>query len=359
MLTSCATTVSFTSLIPAQVNMTGYETIAVAGTKEYKGAVYPLFPSKTVELQIDSQYPVPSYVRDFNAKSTRGMYEKAASYTGEAFADSLNKGFFKIVGPKATDGFIAGAKALGTTVRATLLKNSIDAIITSSVDVQTYREYITCEKTIDQDGWETYKYYLHQQAELTVSYLAQDVETTAALDKDTYTKKYDNYGDLIGTLKRKTGEKDVWVKGYDFSREPVDIFRDMIDSVSSVFYKRFTPYQTVTSISLKSSKSDALKTAADLVKNQQYKAALEIYANEWNAYGDVNAAYNAIIMTAATKGFAQAIELADMLVGETRNADIIALKNQFINIYGKDTAARNQLSGEKAKLAPETELVGF
>lgn len=361
-LTGCSTLVGINTLVPSQVDLTGYKTIAVASVNpyeyawRYRTAAYP-------DISYDkSVVPTPSQLTQFlNFIDWSVPYEDTAEYITKIVETSLDQGIYTIVNSSATDRII-NRTAKAYTVRQALLDNGVDALVTGKITDQSYRTYITAEvKTDAATNKNTYYYYLNSSGSLRYEYIVQDVETLAVLDNYSFIQSlpyYETDTVLIGYLK----PDETFVFSDKFTNSTVDFtakFRTMADSFGTTIKKRLTPYYTSSSIYLVSNKAKdaSLEVAYGYADNGMYADACMIFEDHWEKYSDYVSGYNTSVLYFVTGRPVQAIDLANTVYRGTGEKDALKLYKKLTSLYERNKAAENQIYGEKGSYTSTQDVI--
>lgn len=361
-LTGCSTLVGIRTLIPSQVDLTGYKTIAVKSVNaydygwSYRSTAYPeiMYDKKTI--------PTPTALtRALNAMNWTIPYEDTASYLTGVVEDALDQGIYTIIDSTITDRVVRKT-AQSYTVRQALLDMDVDALVTGKVTEQTYKTYITATvKTDPVTHKNTYNYYLHRNGTLRYEYVVQDVETLAIIDTYSFSENstfYEMDSILIGTL----NPDGIFVFSDSFVYNATDFvqkFRSMASSFGSTIKKRLTPYYTKSNLSLVSNKTkdESLKIAYDYVDNGMYYDACSIFEEHWNLYSDYVSGYNTAILYYATGRQVQGIELANAVYKATGEKNALNLYKKLSGMYIKNQTAISQITGEKGTSSSSKEVI--
>ena len=210
--------------------------------------------------------------------------------------------------------------------------------VTSSIDNLFYDEYIEPKKVKNAEGKEIVAYYLNQRASLTMTYMIQDVMTTAIVGSDRLSDTYPvqqasvfaqwdpTYNSTLIATSDIDGKNFTMHKNGEYYSADV-IFSKMIQSFEEQLYASVSPSQKLYFLSLKndSAKSEEMKLANTFVKNGQYKEALAIYDKLYENTHLFEAGYNRIIITFATGEREKAADMAHKLWEDTLSADAMRL----------------------------------
>ncbi len=382
MVCSCSTTVALRTLVPAEVNVSGYKTVAVQSTQYNYSPASILWRNFFIPIRgnIDNAY-IKDLTRFTLFDGTTPT--KVSSYASEKLVKAIDKGFFTIKSPTLTDSLITVGKSTGS-VRQTLINNSVDALLTSSINYMEYDEYIYCEpvyatSTGESTGSTTsssdvsstsssstsseaiagYRFYLYQSAAISLTYSVVDVEDNVIIGNDTLTSSTGPIITQIGhTDSSMAFVSDMSYYEYDSA---TDLFSYLIDGFVSTITKRLTPHYVTTYFDFMSNKPkvDSLKEAYKLTDNGNYRTALDLFVAEYKRSGHVAAGYNAAILYYALGQYDDALLLAYDVYKTSGNSRALELYYDLKNVRDNQLAAAEQIdSNQKAKPA-SGELVGF
>ncbi len=362
--TSCYSTIGLRTLVPAEVNVAGYKTMAVQSTS-YSATVTdyirPFFPIP-IRGNIDDIYR--PYLNNIFTLFDSQTANQLTSYTSKNLAKAIDKGFFTVKGPELTDALILVGKSTGT-VRQTLLNNGVDALMTSNIGYMYYDEYITA-KPVYNDKTDTskvtgYNFYIVQNAAISLTYTVTDIEDNVYIANKTQSI---SSGDIMTKIGH-TDPNDIKVFIYDTPiydwYSSTEIFESLVDDFFSTVTNQLTPHYVITYIDLLANKpkADSIKDAYSYVDDGNYNVALEIFLKEYQASGHIPSGYNAAVLYYALGDYDEAFDLSWEVYNKSGNSNALELYYTLKNIKEKQDAAIAQINGTKSGTSSTDELIGF
>lgn len=359
-LTGCSTAISLRTLVPAEVNVSGYKTIAVQSTS------YNYSPSDLwwrnffipIKGNVDQRY-IDNLTQFTLFDGTTA--NSVTRYASNKLVKSIDKGFFDIKSPELTDSLITVGKNFGT-VRKTLMDNGIDALLTSNISYMNYDEYITSEPVYSKDGTNKvvgYRFYLTQSATIGLTYSVIDVDSNVVIGNDTLTRSCGPYSTLIG----HTNEAWEYVTDHRYFElaHASELFEDLIDDFASSITKKLTPHYETSYFEFMSNKPKvkSLEDAYKFVDDNNYKPALDMFVAEYRRSGHVASGYNAAVLYYALGQYDEAFSLALDVYETSGNSNALDLYYRLKSIRSNQEAAKNQIYGTEKSSSSSDELIGF
>jgi len=350
--TSCTTTIAINRLVPAQVDVSGYKTIAVRSTIDETHWKQPSFWNSYVPfVSVDQLYwqymSMRSYL-DFDASS---VITNAAS---DMITKAINTGFFTIAEPKLTDSLINVGNYNGN-LRQTLLDNHIDAVLTTKITNMNYDEYITAERdsytSVDKDGKKYYaiRFYLVQKYSMSISYTLSDVENNKIIASSVFNSDNKQVKTKIGQTINEKGEYKA--DSYTSIDSASYLLKSLINDFANKFRNELSPHYVTNYFDFMPNKPEvkSLKAAYDAVDNGNYQTALTLFSDEYARSGHVASGYNAAILYFAVGQYQKAYDLCNDLYKNHGSADALDLMNTLKAIESREKAAEKQIeSTEKS-----------
>ena len=350
--TSCTTTIAINRLVPAQVDVSGYKTIAVRSTIDETHWKQPSFYNSYIPfVSVDQLYwqymSMRSYL-DFDASS---VITNAAS---DMITKSINTGFFTIAEPKLTDSLVNVGNYNGN-LRQTLMDNHIDAVLTTRITAMNYDEYITAERdsyqSTDKDGKKYYaiRFYLVQKYSMSISYTLSDVENNKIIASSVFNSDNKQVKTKIGQTVNEKGEYKA--DSYTSIDSASYLLKSLINDFANKFRNELSPHYVTNYFDFMPNKPEvkSLKPAYDAVDNGNYQTALTIFSDEYARSGHVAAGYNAAILYFAVGQYQKAYDLCNDLYKNHGSADALDLMNTLKAIESREKAAEKQIeSTEKS-----------
>ena len=350
--TSSSTTIGISRLVPAQVDVSGYKTIAVRSTIDETHWKQPSFYNSYIPfVSVDQLYwqymSMRSYL-DFDASS---VITNAAS---DMITKSINTGFFTIAEPKLTDSLVNVGNYNGN-LRQTLMDNHIDAVLTTRITAMNYDEYITAERdsyqSTDKDGKKYYaiRFYLVQKYSMSISYTLSDVENNKIIASSVFNSDNKQVKTKIGQTVNEKGEYKA--DSYISIDSASSLLKSLINDFANKFRNELSPHYVTNYFDFMPNKPEvkSLKPAYDAVDNGNYQTALTIFSDEYARSGHVAAGYNAAILYFAVGQYQKAYDLCNDLYKNHGSADALDLMNTLKGIEAREKAAEKQIeSTEKS-----------
>ncbi len=361
-LTSCYSSIGISTLVPAKVDVSGYKTIAVRSTTDSTRWLSPSFWNSYVPARVEDRYRPYTKVWSMLDFNTSSRISRLASNT---IYSSINNGFFKVIGPDATDGLVSLGKSRGT-VRETLMKNDIDAILSTDISSIYYDEYITEEvssyESTDSSGskYHAKYFYLVQQYAIVISYTLTDVENNSIIATGMFTSEPETESTMIGRTINAAG--DYQEKTFKVSNAST-LLGNLVMDFSSKFRAELSPhYETIyfDFMPNKNPRIDSLEKAYDAVDDGNYSLALKLFEKEYSKSKALQAGYNAAILKFANGDYEGAYAIANEVYEHYGNSDVLQLIYKFRNIQDSQQRATEQInSDQKSAVNKVTELIGF
>ncbi len=356
----CSTSIALRTLVPAEVNVSGYKTIAVQST------AYNYSPSDLwwryffipIRGNVEERY-----INDlakfslFDASTSSNV----AKYASGNLVKAIDKGYFDIKSPNLTDSLITVGKSLGT-VRQTLMDNGVDALLTSNISYMNYDEFIESEPVYSKDDSKTvigYRFYLNQSATISLTYSVIDVENNVIIGNDTLTRSSGTFRTQIGHT--NDAKEFVSDRNYFELRHASDIFDDLIDGFVDDITRKLTPHYVTSYFGLMDNKPKvkSLEIAYDYVKSENYRTALDLFVAEYNRSGHVAAGYNAAILYYTLGQYEEAFSMTKDVYEKSGNSQALDLYYRLKDVREKQEAARDQMNSTTKNPSSSGELIGF
>ena len=361
--TSCYSTIGLRTLVPAEVNVAGYKTIAVQSTNYNYSPVELIWRDYYIPVRgtIDQAY-LP-YLVNYSTLFSSTTPSEVVNYTSQNLATAIDKGYFTVDRPELTDALILVGKNTGS-VRQTLINNGVDALLSSNISYMYYNEYITAEPVLASPEGQTitgYRFYIIQNVTINLSYTVTDVENNVLIASKVLPLSSGDIKTQIGHTDPddiKVFVQDIPVYGY-FSA--TDICKVLVDQISSTVTNQLTPHYETTYIDLmdNSPKASSITDAYSYVDNGNYRVALEMFLKEYNASGHIPSGYNAAVLYYALGEYTNALNLSWEVYEKSGNSDALNLYYTLKAIKDNQEAALAQITGGKTSSSKSDELIGF
>lgn len=335
-LTSCATTVTVSHMVPAKFNLSDYKNLAVATTEVSNS---PVFGSSRVYIKYDNYNSsiltgysrlVPSDIADY--------------YTDEIYSSLSKSGLFKLISPSETDQYIKNLK-YGITNSSKLYDLGADAIFTSEIEYLNYNEYPiygdyilvrnpdyvvggTKPQYIDSDRR---KVIIKQEAQMRISYSIIDLQTGYVLASDSYTDSVTNSVSYdYSFMSSLTSE---WM------------FEDIADDFIASTKNDLIPHTVYSSIKLMKNKpKNSLASAAfDMVKDNQLSSAERLFEQAWNENNHLSSGYNAALLLEGMGQRTEAMYLMQEVYNKTGATEAMKAYSRMKSYETSSDAAIKQI----------------
>ena len=358
---SCRTTLSVRHLVPGEVDLSNYRTIAVASTDGFR------FPygsplSSWVRGGSESQYSLTTGYRG-------GLSDQVADLATTYLTETLDKTrYFTILNPKTTDAYIA--IGLGGEDAISLLKaKGVQAILTSAIS------YMDCEENIygkDVSKWVTEpdpndatktisyskvverQYFLKQQATMTFNFSLMDINTKRTIVSRSFTSK-DAKETLIGTRtyhdpidNNPATYTDRLTYSFGYAPSFLPLFEGMLASFQANIGKILAPsYETVhLALMPNKPKNNLAKSGYKLVESGSLNSSYALFRDIWNQEMHTPSGYNAALILEALGDLPGAIDLMQEVCSYSGNEDCYEQIARMKSALAKEGEAAKQISGE-------------
>ena len=316
MLTSCASTVSLRYKVPAQVDITEYNKIAIAPTEYYERPFY--FNEKLTS----SDNKVQLYKMDINS-----LIKSLANSNSSNLYKNLNSGsLFEIV----------KLDSMSSKYNSKELRElyDIDAIIIPKIASLDINEVINeKEKKVLINGVEKIvkEYKLVQEVYLRYEISIFDTKYNSLLYSDSYDYSYKTTN-AIDT-------NDMYVPSFEFT------LKSQLDNFNNEITHLIMPHTAIKDIKLMKNydKVEAIEGAYNLVDDGLYRDAYYIFNDYYNNTGYIPAGYNAALLTASFADYNGAIDALIELSKISGDAEIYKAISVIRNISYNNNAANEQV----------------
>ncbi len=362
--TSCYSTIGLRTLVPAEVNVAGYKTIAVQSTSYNYSPVDLIWRNFFIPIKGTISDVYLPYLENTFTLFDGTTPNQVANYTSQNLATAIDKGFYTVDGPELTDALILVGKNTGS-VRQTLINNNVDALLSSNISYMYYDEYITAEPVYDKADSKKitgYNFYIVQNAAIGLTYTVTDVDDNVLIANKTENLSCDNLKTLIGHTDPANINKYVKDCTSADYYKATDIFQYLISQIFSTVTDQLTPHYVTTYVDLMANKPKAksVTKAYDYVDDGNYRVALELFLDEYNASSHIPSGYNAAVLYYALGEYENAFNLSWDVYNKSGNSDALELYYKLKSIKDKQDAAIAQINSDtKASSSSSNELIGF
>ena len=361
LFSSCTTTVQVRHLVPSEVDLSNYRTIAVASTDAYR------FPFGR---------PVSPWIRGLNETSfslTSGyandLSKQVANLSSLYLTQTLmDTGYFTILGPELSDAYLT-ISAGGDDALSLLKAKGVQAILRSSIT------YMGCDESIygrDRKTWVTESldptkptvmtsyekvtgkdYYLLQKATVTFTYTLLDIQTGKIVTTKSFTDQRERetfLGRRVYEDKDKTGSNysDERMYSSGFAPSFLPLFEKMLGGFQNEVSHQLAPSWQTSTVSLMSNKPkiEAMKEAYKLAESGSLQQAYALFLGEWNQSRHVPSGYNAGLLLEALGELGSAVDLMNEVYNYSGDGKAYAQFLRMQEAFSNQTKAEKQLSGD-------------
>ena len=322
----CATSVPVTVTKPAEVNMSSMRRIAVLDftiTQDgYESSILKLFED-IIELFDPSV-------------GGRDVEREIEEYTTERFISGLvQTNYFQVVGASEIRQSIGPTSTSMGSVQEIGKKVDVQGILTGEIYHMTEDEKFTrTEKVTDPETEEVYETdipWIRRTAVLGLTYHVFNTESGALFASRSFEASI---------------QDEQEADNEDFLREPLEMYREIIDTFIPRMMKQLAPYTVRESRRLMKDKSKGpiMKRARQNAKNGMYDRALELYLEVWNYSRNPAAGFNGAIMYEVTNDIDAAISLMKEVVDQYPEKKIIREYNRLLWVREEQERLMEQLS---------------
>lgn len=320
---SCSTTVNVKTLVPADVNIGGQNTvIAVSGTAPFSSsAKYSVFSDAA-----------------FYSDST-------AAYAGKIIEKALNQGMYRIIGVKNTDGIINSSRTLFANPTENLLKAGATIYVQSAIEyMECYdiynEEYRTNSKTKKKELYVTVDTF----ASLTMSFTVWDLRTQKILDSFTLNgDKRSNTGDSY----KYTGSSGI--EKYPFySKANVELlYESILDGFVNKIRNRLVPHYETVSIDLleDKTKNKELEVAYQYARDGELRKSYSMFIEDWKRNRNTSSGCNAAILLYSLGDVEAALGIAREVYDASGSTNAYSIMMDLEDLFATEQKAMRQIEG--------------
>ncbi len=306
--TSCATTVGFDVLKPAEVNMSDYRTLAVFDYDPYEISDEVFAGKLIVDLLFGDGIQATGY--------RLGLDDDIADYMTERTIRTLNNtNYFTVVSQEQFAPYRHSSAAAIVSNRVMYDSLGIEAAIMGTIEDMDYSERVEAQEvSIWNTTTELYDIFLEnhyvQEVELGVSYTVVDLKR----------------GIILATKYMSGNEsRDTVIENENTFSAPLlkPLYQRIARGFESTISRQLAPYYVREYRKLQDDKTKhpSSKIAEEYIKNSQYDQALDIYLDLWYSNSNMAAGFNAAIIYEVLGQFDSAIGIIEEVHGQTHNPD--------------------------------------
>lgn len=357
-LSSCATTVRVSHLVPAAVDLSSHRSLAIASTQAYK---FPL------------GRPVSPWIQGLSETSfslSSGYETKLTDAVAKDLTLKLNRelqgtGYFNVLDPSLTDAYLKVGSA-GEDVKTMLKAKGVEAILYSYVsymaldedligrDVKTWvtedntnnniNDPVTYEKVTARD------YFLVQKATMTFTYSVVDISTNQNLYTWNVTDSQEKQT-KIGTRVYATSSQAAYDdRSYSSGIAPsfFPLFEKIGTRIMDTVGPQLAPTWEQSTISLKTNKpkNELAKQAYTFAERDQLDAAYTLFLKIWNSSSHIPSGYNAALMLEAQGDLQGAVDLMNAVYNKSGDASVYRALMRMQKALAEHQLAERQISGD-------------
>jgi hypothetical protein len=324
----CATAVPVTVTKPAEVNMSSMRRIAVLDFNVTHDR-YELSVEKIFEAAMEELFDL--------SVGGRAIEREIEEYTTERFIIGLvQTNYFQVVGAPEIKRAIDPTSISMGSVQAIGEKLDAQGILTGEI----YRisaedeKFTRTENVTDPETdavYETEIRWIRRTAVLGLTYHVFNTESGALFASRSFEASIQD--------EQETENKELL-------REPVDMYREIVDSFIPKMMKQLAPYTVRESRRLMKDKRDdpIMESARQHAKNGMYDRALELYIEVWNDSRNPAAGFNGAIMYEVTGDIDAAVSLMKEVVDRYPEKKIFREYNRLLGVREEQERLAEQLS---------------
>ncbi len=329
-ITSCATTVTTSYMVPAKYDMSNYRSLAITSAGVYRFRAFDL-PSSIVR-DMSGTCPVRVY-SGFSVNSERKMSEYL---TSGVVKEANQSGYFTILSPSSADNFI--------NIPNALVKQGYEAHLSMWTEDIGIDEFIFAKEErrvippLNEGDPEvivtTLAYYLEQNVTVQFGWEVKNLKTGAIIASD-------SFRDTRSSTTKITTDGNSVV----YAPRLQTTLNAIASSFATTIIEQLVPTTKTRVISLMKNdpKSKRVEIAYDLVKDGNFFDALDIFENEWKKRDHIPSAYNAALLLEALDQRDDAIKLLEKAYKNSGNQKIRNLLEAMNSRRDSTKQAESQL----------------
>ncbi len=329
-LSSCATRVSMSYMVPAEYDMSGYRALAIAETEPYRFRPFEL-PSPYVK-DMSATSPIIIY-----SGSRIGIEKQLASYVNErVFSEARDTGYFTLASSGVADTYLDHPSRL--TIKG------YDAYMRVWNEDLEIDEYIYAqEETVKVPSLNdptvlvestTLAYYVKQEVRAVFEWEIRATANDALLASDSYSSS-----------RTRTTEIDLEGDTVQSAPSVLPLLRDIGSRFTSTIFSQVVPTTKTVSFALMKNdpKNYRSESAYEAVKDGNLVEALDIFEKEWKRRDHIPSLYNAALIMEALGDRDEGIELLEDGYKDTGNTKVRDLLESMKNRKSSTEEAQEQL----------------
>ncbi|MGE4583779.1 MAG: type IV pilus biogenesis/stability protein PilW [Sphaerochaeta sp.] len=351
LLTSCATTVTVRHLVPAQVDLSGQRSLAVASTDAFRFPYgRPLSP--WISGLQETDFTLSS---GYDTRLATQVSESATSLIREAVD---NTGYFTVLPPKVTDAYQTLSKT-GEDVFQLLLDKGMKALLTSEISYMDVDESIVGRdvRQFVTEGGKTYEkvtsreYYLVQKATLTLTYSLYDLASKHILISQSFTDKQERETKVGIRTYTSDGYQDQRLYSSGYAPSFLPLFQTILDRFSSTISRQLAPYYETKHLVLMPNKPklEIAKDAYTWAERGEYERAYDRFASIYQSSHQLSAGYNAALMLEALGRLPEAVDLMNALYNGSGSPQAYKELLRMQQTLSQEEKAQRQINGDQER----------
>ncbi len=353
MLTSCATSVSVRHLVPGEVDLSEFRSVAVASVSPYRfPSARPLSPwisgLQETDFTLSSGYD-PS------------LGTQVADLATDMLVQSVGQtGYFSVLPPSIADAYVS-LGSVGEDMQGLLAAKGVQALLVSDITYldmeesivgRDVRTYVT-EGTLHYEKVTSREYYLIQKATLSLTYSLLDISQNRILLSRSFTGKQERET-KIGTriYLFDTGTPGAYrdERRYVSGRAPsfAPLFGQILSGFSPTIGGQLAPSYQLSQLPLLGNKPKLkeVEPAYKLVRRSSYADAYELFLGAWEQQGHIPSGYNAALLLEALGNIDAAVELMSTVYHSTASQQAHDALLRMQEAQSGQKKAERQISGD-------------
>lgn len=357
--TSCTTSIPVRHLIPSDIDVSAYRSIAIASTEEYAyGSTFFLPP--WIQGASESFFTLNS---GFNSNLKAQVAQATTSY----LLDAMHRtDYFSILGPETTDAYLTLGKQ-GENAYQLLRDKGIQALLKSSVTYMNaeeqvigrdIKEWVTEElvtgtppvsTTVSYEKVIGRSFYLEQQATISITYTLIDLTTGRVLATDSFTSQNKRETCLGKTVFATSKDsRDVNERCYTSGFAPpfFPLFDEMIKQVPAKIATQLAPSWIESRLVLMNNKPKGpVDLAYTLAGKGDFNQAYDIFINTWKQSRHLPSGYNAALLLEGMGRYDEALTLMNEVYNLTGNEKSYTQFFRLVDVTARQHEAMQQIEG--------------
>ncbi|MFA6731173.1 MAG: hypothetical protein WCS07_00360 [Sphaerochaeta sp.] len=353
MLTSCATSVSVRHLVPGEVDLSDFRSVAVASVSPYQfPSARPLSPwisgLQETDFTLSSGYEL-------------SIGTQVADLATDMLVQSLGQtGYFSVLPPSITDAYVS-LGSVGEDVQGLLNAKGVQALLVSDITYldmeesivgRDVRTYVT-EGTLHYEKVTSREYYLIQKATLSLTYSLLDISQNRILLSKSFTDKQERETKIgtriylfdTGTVGAYRDERR-YASGHAPSFAP--LFEQILTRFSPTIGGQLAPSYQLSQLPLLGNKPKRkeVEPAYKLVRQSSYADAYALFLETWEEQGHIPSGYNAALLLEALGRMDEAVELMSKVYHSTASQQAHDALLRMQEALSGQKKAERQISGD-------------